>query len=138
MDANEELPMTRGSCLCGRVTFELAGAPVRMNICHCSMCRKVTGSAYGVFAHAEAARFSWRSGREHVQRYESSPGHWRVFCRTCGSNLPNPNGEWVCIPAGAFDDDPGARPELQIFAGSKAPWHPLADEPTSYPEFDPD
>jgi len=130
--------MAKGTCLCGSVSFEITDVPIRMNICHCSMCRKVTGSAYGVFAHIHSSKFSWLSGNENISVYESSPDHLRVFCKTCGSNMPNENGDYVCIPAGAFDDDPGAKSELQIFAGSKAAWHNLADDPVSYDEFDPD
>ena len=133
-----DLHVAKGSCLCGCVTFEISDVPVRMNICHCSMCRKVTGSAYGVFAHIHSTNFAWLGGSDNLIEYESSRDHLRVFCKTCGSSMPNINEDYVCIPAGSFDDDPGIRPELQIFAGSKAPWHSLADEPVSHDEFDPD
>ncbi|HEY6600024.1 MAG TPA: GFA family protein [Pseudomonadales bacterium] len=109
-----------------------------MNICHCSMCRKVTGSAYGVFAHIRSDRFRWTAGVENVAEYPSSPGHVRAFCRTCGSSVPTVKADYTCIPAGAFDVDPLVKPTLQIFAGSKAPWHVIASQPVAYDEFDPD
>jgi hypothetical protein len=127
-----------GSCLCGQVSFELSEPPFRMNICHCSMCRKVTGSACGVFAHTESSNFSWVSGESNISNYVSSPVRLRSFCATCGSNVPNSHDGYTCMPAGGFDDDPGAVPMLQIFAGSKAPWHDLATTPIAYDEFDPD
>ena len=73
-----------------------------------------------------------------IVAYESSPGHTRAFCSTCGSPVPNVKAEYACIPAGEFDSDPGIRPMLQIFTGSKAPWHAIAQEPVAHEEFDPD
>jgi len=130
--------MIKGSCLCGSIQFEIAEAPERMNICHCSMCRKITGSAYGVFAHIRSDKFRWTSDTACVGKYESSPDHIRAFCTRCGASVPNANADYTCIPAGTFDSDPQVKPMLQIFTGSKASWHNLSPEPVAYEEFDPD
>jgi hypothetical protein len=47
-----------------------------------------------------------------------------VFCSECGSPMPHANrsGSMYFVPAGALDDDPGVRPAVHIFVGSKAPW----------------
>ena len=55
--------MIHGSCLCGKVRFELDGAPQFINHCHCSMCRKVHGAAFGSFLHADGRGFRWLSGQ---------------------------------------------------------------------------
>ena len=128
----------KGSCLCGAVSFELSSPPELMNICHCSICRKITGSAYGVYAHVKTQYFRWHSGKESVSEFASSPENHRTFCRHCGSSLPNADGVYVCIPAGSLDDDPTIAPAFQIFAASKAPWHELASSPNAYNEFEPD
>ena len=122
------------------IKYELDRPPDVMNLCHCSMCRKVTGAAYGVFAHTNLKHFYWLSGENRITRYESSPGEYRVFCSVCGSNVPSTNTEssHVCIPAGSFDDDPATKPRLQIFAASKAPWHDLSPEKPAFDEFEPD
>lgn len=101
---------------------------------------KNTGSAYGTFAHSKLVDFQWIAGESAVTRYESSPENLRAFCSTCGSAVPTCNAEYgsVCIPAGLFEDDPEIKPTLQIFTGSKVPWHHLGAELTSYEEFDPD
>lgn len=132
--------MIKGSCLCGAIRFELDRAPDVMNLCHCSMCRKITGAAFGVFAHTTLANFRWTEGGELMTRYESSPGNWRVFCSTCGSLVPScdESNAHVCIPAGSFDDDPQIAPAVQIFAGSKASWYDIALGPPSFEEFAPD
>src|SRR6266704_3416989 len=37
------------------------------------------------------------------------------------------NAAVVCIPAGSIDGDPGARPSVHIFVGSKASWYEITD-----------
>jgi len=126
--------MVRGSCLCGGVRFE-ADAIELLSHCHCSMCRKAHGAAYGTFANAYKTGFRWVSGEELVQPYRSSAHNERAFCRVCGSNLPYTSEDadtWV-IPAGALDDDPGVRPALQMFTADKAPWHELDASLPSFP-----
>jgi hypothetical protein len=75
--------MIRGSCLCGQVRFEQDGGAQFINHCHCSMCRKAHGAAFGSFLHADGTRFRWAAGQSLVVSYESSPGNFRAFCRVC-------------------------------------------------------
>ena len=132
--------MIRGSCLCGKVRFELAGRPMFINHCHCSMCRKVHGAAFGSFLHADGRVFRWVSGESHVDRYDSSPGNVRAFCNVCGSNMPvlEDGGAHVIIPAGSLDDDPGVRPIVHIHTASKAPWFEISDALPQFEAFPPD
>ena len=132
--------MIHGSCLCGEVRFELEGRPQFINHCHCSMCRKVHGAAFGSFVHADGNNFHWISGETNVQNYRSSPDSVRAFCRVCGSNVPvlEDEGEHVVIPAGSLDDDPLVRPIVHIYAQSKAPWYEITDALPQFAEFPPD
>jgi hypothetical protein len=120
--------MIRGSCLCGGVRFELAKVPLLV-LCHCSMCRKASGTAFEAGAAVPAADFAFREGTELVQSYESSPGTRRSFCRVCGSRAPSlsADGRLYFVPAGLLDGDPGVRPALHMFVGSKAPWWEIGD-----------
>lgn len=49
----------KGSCLCGRVTFVVSGPFEAFHWCHCSRCRKDTGSAHAsnIFAGIDAAKY---------------------------------------------------------------------------------
>ena len=120
--------MIKGSCACGGVRFEIEAAR-SMTHCHCVNCRKLTAASFATYVHAEKDKFHWLGGEELISRYESSPGSFRNFCRTCGSMVPGQASylSWVSIPAGLFDDDPGVRPLLHVFASSKAPWHEIND-----------
>ena len=104
------------------------------------MCRKVHGSAFGSFLHADGARFRWVSGETFVHNYSSSPQNFRAFCRICGSRMPvlEDGGAHVIIPAGAIDGDPGVRPVVHIHTDSKAPWYDISDTLPQFGEFPPE
>lgn len=129
--------MVKGSCLCGAVRFEFdARSILLVDNCHCTMCRKVSGAAFGTFLTIPATDFRWIAGEEVVATYESSPGYRRAFCRICGSRAPEtqlPNPSHVSIPAGSLDDDPGIGPQINIFTANKAPWYTISDSLPSIP-----
>ena len=130
--------MITGSCLCGEVRWQLDGALELINFCHCSMCRKIHGAPFGAFAHGRAGDFHWVCGEASISRYRSSPDVYRCFCRICGSGVPVIEDDEVGIPAGSIDGDPGVRPSVHIFVGSKSPWHEITDGLPQFDEFPPD
>jgi hypothetical protein len=132
--------MIRGSCLCGKVRFELNSSAEFINHCHCSMCRKVHGAAFGSFLHADGKGFRWVSGASFIGIYASSPENTRAFCTHCGSNMPvlEDEGAHVIIPAGSLDDDPTIRPLVHIHTASKAPWYEISDALPQFPAFPPE
>jgi hypothetical protein len=131
--------MVKGSCLCGGVQYQIDGEITLMANCHCSMCRKHHGAGFATFAGVKTAGFRWVKGEDLLARYESSPGHTRVFCRVCGSSLadPDPASAEFFLPAGTLDDDPGARPAANIFVASKAPWLEISDGLPQFDEYPP-
>lgn len=122
--------MMQGSCACGGILFELNGSLEWMNHCHCSTCRKVHGAAFGTFGHGRASDFRWVQGEELVERWQSSAGNTRNFCRICGSNVPTVAADEnaVRIPMGAVDDDPQFLPQEHFFVASKAAWFDIGDD----------
>jgi len=130
--------VAKGSCLCGGIRYEVdvdgIGAVVN---CHCSMCRKATGSAFRTRAAVRADAFRWTSGDELVSRCESSPGETRTFCRKCGATLAtffrDRPGE-IGLPLGTLDDDPGVRPSAHVYVGSQPPWFTVTDDLPRFPE----
>ena len=121
--------MIRGSCLCGTVKWAVDGPLGEMSHCHCSICRKMHAAPFGTYVSAAAADYRVLEGAEAIRMYETTPGFRRAFCGSCGSVAPFAVGrDRVAIPAGCFDDDPGARPARHIFFASKAPWHCVADD----------
>lgn len=120
----------RGSCACGAIEYELNGSLEWMNHCHCTICRKTHGAAFGTFGHGKASEFRWISGEEKVRQWRSSPGNTRNFCEICGSNMPTVSGaeDHVRIPMGAIDDNPQYKPKEHYYLAFKASWYELTDE----------
>lgn len=124
----------KGSCLCGAVSYEITGSLRAIGHCHCSMCRRSHGAAFVTWALINPDQFRWVSGVEFVERYESSPGNERCFCKKCGSRLVVTNsGKVGEVALGTVDGDPGMRPREHIFVGSKAPWYEITD---TLPQFE--
>jgi hypothetical protein len=101
------------------------------------MCRKAHGAAFATWAGVPAEEFRFVTGADKVKLYESSPGNHRAFCSNCGSNIPtrSSDSKMYYVPAGLFDDDPGARPTLHMFVGSKAPWWEIHDDLRQFDEY---
>jgi hypothetical protein len=127
-----------GSCLCGAVRYRIRAPLQEIHHCHCSRCRKAHGAAFSTYAGVAADSFAFSAGADRVRRYRSSPEVERSFCGTCGSNLTfradfAPDSLYVAV--GSFDEDPGMRPQLHIFAGSKASWHDILDKLPQHAEY---
>ena len=132
--------MIRGGCLCGGVRFQVRKAHGPFELCHCSRCRKATGSAFAAGLCVQREDFTLLQGDELIQIYEapireSPPAFRRYFCRHCGSSVPDALSDTASleVPAGTLDDDPDVRPERHIYVESKAPWYAIAD---SLPQLD--
>jgi hypothetical protein len=130
----------QGSCQCRGIRFEIRGPLTGALNCHCSMCRKLQGSAFRSRAGVRASDFHFISGEDLVTFYESSPGTRRGFCRVCGS----PIASWfdfdplhLGLPLGGLDDDPGVRPAMHVFVADKAPWFTITDDLPQFPERPP-
>jgi hypothetical protein len=132
--------MIRGSCLCGGVKFEVARIVGPFELCHCTRCRKSSGSAFA--AGLVIAREDLRvlQGLDLIRTYEAPireapPPYRTCFCERCGSPLPDvvSSSPWLDIPAGLLDDDPRLRPDKHIYVDVKSTWFDIADD---LPKFD--
>ena len=129
--------MTNGSCVCGAVGYQLRPPYRFFQYCHCSRCRKRSGSIHAANIAVAAGQFAWTKGEDQVQRF-ALPGakSWsNAFCRTCGSGLPWSalGGAFWIVPAGSLDEDPGDRPTRNIHYASRAVWH---EDAATLPVFD--
>ncbi len=115
----------KGSCLCGKVTFEIQGDFQSFYLCHCRYCRKDTGSAHAANLFSSSATLHWLTGVELVRTFNyQSSGHIKSFCLECGSALPNlqQDGKLLVVPAGCLDTKTDIRPDGHIFIADKADW----------------
>ena len=131
----------RGGCLCGAVNFEVSGEPRRFYHCHCSRCRKVTGTGHASNMFLQPGALKWLTGEEHVRSFKvpEAARFTNTFCATCGSRLPRQAGgsDVVMVPAGSLDDAPSIKPQAHIFSESRASWSCTDDVLPVYPETPP-
>ncbi|EDK26443.1 hypothetical protein VSWAT3_23849 [Vibrionales bacterium SWAT-3] len=121
-----------GSCLCGRVRFSVEGFSEKAANCHCSMCRKFHGAAFGTLVDVQG--LNWLSGKDRLKEFVASNGTTRTFCSNCGSSLgfrvqgePLENIE---LAISTFD----VKIDAQIYTNYKANWCELQTELSVFPE----
>ncbi len=122
----------KGSCLCGSIKYEIDPPFKLFQYWHCSRCRKFTGSAHAANILVPTSQFKWLEGKEQVGTYDLQEAKYLTtsFCKKCGSSMPwavkgVPN---MVVPAGTLDEDPGIKPQQNIFCGSKASWYVESSE----------
>ena len=131
----------RGSCLCGAVKYEVTGEPQRFFHCHCSRCRKATGTGHASNLFVQPGMLKWLSGEEQIRAFKvpEAKRFTNSFCTTCGSRLPRQAKDTniVMIPAGSLDDEAPISPQARIFSGSRASWSCDGDGLPVYSEYTP-
>ena len=126
----EQENVLTGSCLCRNVQFEIDGPIEILMHCHCSLCRKTSGSASNSVVFLPIEKFRWISGKSETTQLDvttsTAKGDRRVIiCNSCGSPLPDSyDGKSMCIPVGLIDNH--FEPKLVIN-------HHLADKGWSLP-----
>lgn len=130
----------QGECLCSAVCFEINGPIDSLIHCHCSLCRKSTGTAYATNGFVATADFVITQGPDNLSSYGVKPGRARHFCKTCGSPVYSSNAddpERIRIRAGLLTDDIEERPVAHIFATSKANWDTISGDIPIFAEYEP-
>ena len=126
--------MLAGKCYCGAVQYAVPDEFRYAMNCHCSNCRRTTGSAFKPFAGIERQKLVVTEGREDLLIYGDDKTN-NTHCKRCGSLLYSVvrDGAFVHVAMGTLVDAPGIRPSRHIFVGSKAPWFTITDD---LPQFD--
>lgn len=121
-----------GSCLCGALQYAIEGEPVRFFHCHCSRCRKSTGTGHASNVFVSGGSLQWTGDTGLIGSYKvpEAKRFVRTFCSSCGGPLPKeiPDMDLVIIPAGTLDIEPNIAPQARIFQDSKSDWSCGGDE----------
>ena len=131
-----DLPLT-GGCLCGGVRFEITEPLARARYCHCTRCQRRSGPAASAQARVAPGSLRIVAGEEFVRAWQPDSGFAKEFCSECGSQLwsrdPD-DADVINVRLGAFDGDPGIRPQLRQFVAYAAGWEPIPDD--GLPRYD--
>ena len=116
-----------GGCLCGAVRYSVNGPLRPATACHCSQCRRMTGSFWMSTACAdtdleltETRGLAW---------YHSSSLAKRGFCRECGSSLfwKADALDRTAITPGTLDGDSEIKIVRHIFCADKGDYYGIGD-----------
>ena len=114
-----------GSCLCGKVKFEVEGNFESFYLCHCKHCQKDTGSAHAANLFSGSAKLNWLCDIHDIKTFNlSSTRHTKSFCVTCGSAAPSlqMEGKLLVVPAGSLDTEIKLSPTAHIYCASSMSW----------------
>ena len=130
--------MIEGGCNCGAIRYRIEGAPLGVAACHCTRCRRQSGSAYSVNLLVRPAEMTIEGQLSVFEDKDTTSGSsvYREFCGTCGSPIRSvlgANPSVVAVKAGTLDDPDPFAPALHVFTRSKIGW---VEIPAGIPQFD--
>lgn len=132
--------MYTGSCLCGEVAVEIKGAISSIIHCHCSLCRKNSGTAFATNGFVNTDEFSVTKGASKLSKYNFKIGRSRFFCSCCGSPIYSANADdktRIRIRLGLIDSDITEQVLSHNFVTSKANWEQLETSLACYEKHEP-
>mgnify|MGYP005810478597 CR=1 FL=1 len=132
--------MYLGKCLCGAVSVEIKGSISDIIHCHCSLCRKNSGTAYATNGFINSKDFEIVAGKNNLTSFSFKEGRNRHFCSSCGSPVYSSNADdpsRLRIRLGILDSDISERPISHNFVSSKGNWEDLDAQLPRYDAFEP-
>jgi hypothetical protein len=128
--------MITGSCLCGKVGYQISGSIGDIIHCHCQTCRKAHGAAFSSVAAVPGESFSI-TGTKYLAHYASSEGKNRYFCSNCGSQIyaRRAGVSHVVLRLGTLDSDLEAQESKHIWVSQKANWYAITGDLPRHEQF---
>lgn len=135
--------MYSGGCLCDSVRFEVDDIIGPFELCHCSRCRKSSGSSHAAMVGVNAAGYRITKGSDLIKTVvldliDKPPEYAHSFCCECGSPVTTQNTDagWLEVPAGLFDDEIPISPDKHICVDMKPEWDKLTDKLPVYTKLE--
>ena len=123
-----------GRCSCGNIEFTIPDDLLYSAYCHCSECRRATGSSFAVFGGLPLKALKILKGDDFLGHYEKNEDSVGSFCENCGSSLfgSRPKTGLTNVLLGALDEPPSLAPQVHVCTASKAVWDIIADDLPQY------
>lgn len=128
-----------GRCLCGAVHFTVPDEFEYAAYCHCSACRRRSGSAFTAFGGIALTKITVVRGHESVLLSSEDPEGYNCFCGKCYSPLfaAVRDRQYAHVQLGSLTETPSLRPTHHIYVGSKSDWHDITDDLPQHHELPP-
>jgi hypothetical protein len=130
----------QGTCLCGAVTFDIVGPLPKLYQCHCSLCRKQSGSTSNTAAIVTKDQFRWVAGQDCLSSYVKESGFRSDFCSRCGSPVPNPlrGTDYYWVPTGLLEGGLALEVAAHLCVASRASWDKIPSDAVTFEHLPPD
>ena len=127
--------MLTGNCLCNAVNFHHADEYLYAFDCHCSECRRFSGSAFSMAGGIAREKLVITNGENHIKYYRKRDVANLAFCEMCGSSLFSDNFKrgLIHLRYGVLNEEPSLKPQAHMFVASKLPWYEIKDD---LPQFE--
>ena len=118
----------KASCACGGVAITVASSPRLHAVCHCTNCKRRTGSAFGVSTYFERSAVSEIAGETRIYAFRDAQGNeqQRHFCTRCGTTLywfTSALPDRIGIAAGCFGEEEALpEPSMSVSDARRKPW----------------
>jgi hypothetical protein len=138
-DQGADAPEIDGRCLCGATRLRVRGPFPRAILCHCSQCRRATGSAFNVAVPVAAEAVTWIAA-DRIVEVESAPGKVRAHCGGCGAQLFSRYAEnpGILRLRGGILDDFAPAEVHHIFWNDRAGWFDRTADAPRWKRYPPD
>ncbi len=118
----------------------MSGDPRMNGLCHCTNCKRRTGSAFGISAYFPKSSVVGQQGETSIYAFHHAAranDQERHFCRRCGSTLfwtISTMPDLLGIAGGCFADEGLAEPQHSFTHRKKEAWVSLPDTWQVHPE----
>lgn len=132
-------PGMTATCACGQATITVKGRPSMHGVCHCTNCKRRTGSAFGMSTYFERSAVVQTTGETKVYAFHHAAQDHRQerhFCVNCGTTLfwfLSSAPESIGIAGGCFAEEPLPEPSFTVTDAKRWPWVTLPAHWKVYP-----
>ena len=130
-----------GSCLCGEIAYRIDGDITDGCYCHCTICRKLTGSAFAAYGAVNKRDLVWIKGEKNITTFGPTADTTRGFCSNCHSflftqHVLEPGNIFVSL--GALNNAGKVKILYHQFIDSRVSWCCFEDNLAKYGEWPPE
>ncbi|WP_454689801.1 GFA family protein [Achromobacter aloeverae] len=135
------MKVREGGCLCGTVRYKVKDEPQAVVICHCTHCRRASGSAFSVNLLVKEGDYEQTGETKFlVDTGDSGQPSYRHFCGNCGSPIMTKATNllgMVLVKAGTLDEQDGLQPRVEIYTEHAMKWHVPVAGAVRFPQAPP-
>lgn len=127
--------MIQGACLCHVIQLQIEDDFKYAFFCHCSLCRKRSGSAFASIGGIDSEKVMVTHGETLILKEGETPDGYRAICPKCFVPLFTVlmDQKRTHVNLGCLINEISCKPDHHIHVASKASWYEIKD---SLPQYD--